>query len=84
MSLQNETLLREGACALLRTKNFFTGEDDPRLSPKARMEFCANAHFWCAKTQYEIGPDGEPIDAQACVAGRRCFRDATDAWNILG
>lgn len=28
--------------------------------------------YWCVCTQKAFGPDGEPVNARDCVAGRRC------------
>jgi hypothetical protein len=28
--------------------------------------------FWCACTQKNFGPDGEPVTAELCAAGRDC------------
>jgi hypothetical protein len=28
--------------------------------------------YWCVCTQKAFGPDGEPVNARDCVAGRGC------------
>ena len=28
--------------------------------------------YWCVYTQKAFGPDGEPVNARDCVAGRGC------------
>ncbi len=58
-------------CAHLRHKGMYV----LAASETGRSEFYdpydATA-FWCTRTQKAIGPDGSPVHADACQAGRDC------------
>ena len=57
-------------CALLRTKTaYYRTPDGERIFKPDEMTAC----YTCLKTQRPVGPDGQPVDAQACGADRGCF-----------
>jgi hypothetical protein len=57
-------------CALLRTKTaYYRTPDGERIFKPDDAAAC----YTCLKTQRPVGPDGQPVDAQACGADRGCF-----------
>ena len=40
------------------------GEGDARYS---------SGIHWCARTQENFGPDGQPVEKAECCAGRKCY-----------
>lgn len=57
-------------CAHLRHKGMYVFADEtPGGSPADAIEPTA---FWCMCTQKSFGPDGHPVNARDCVAGRGC------------
>jgi hypothetical protein len=57
-------------CAHLRHKGMYVFADEPPGgSPADAIEPTA---FWCMCTQKPFGPDGHPVNARDCVAGRGC------------
>jgi hypothetical protein len=36
------------------------------------QEHLGSSSFWCLCTQKAFGPDGEPVSADNCCAGRSC------------
>ena len=58
-------------CGSLRTKKFYFLEG-PAHTEDELLD--ASNDCWCKETQQRIGPDGEPVDAEDCTAGRTCYR----------
>ena len=59
-------------CAKLRHKGMYALSDShPEEMVLYRDPIPATA-FWCACTQKNFGPDGEPVSADACSHGRGC------------
>ena len=57
-------------CALLRTKTaYYRNPDGERMFDPDSSTAC----YTCLKTQRPVGPDGRPVDAHSCGAGRGCF-----------
>jgi hypothetical protein len=58
-------------CSQLRHKGMYVyAELEPEATQYADgMEPTA---YWCACTQKAFGPDGEPVGAKDCTAGRQC------------
>jgi len=51
----------EFPCCNLRSKAmYYGGEDDDGV-------------FWCAKTEENVGPDGQPAGKTECCNGRSCY-----------
>ncbi|MFK7960320.1 MAG: hypothetical protein AB8G96_07315 [Phycisphaerales bacterium] len=47
--------------------------DDRQAVPGMTDDSSSTRVFWCAATQDALGPDGEPVDPDACGGGRHCF-----------
>ena len=59
-----------GFCALLRTKTaYYRTPDGERIFKPDDSTAC----YTCLTTQRPVGPDGRPVDAQACGTDRGCF-----------
>ena len=59
-------------CAKLRHKGMYCEADShPEEMALYRDPIEATA-FWCASTQKAFGPDGLPVTAESCCAGREC------------
>lgn len=52
-------------CENLRWKNLFI-DDQAVPGP--------DTSFWCLKTQFALGPDGETVGKYECSPGRSCYR----------
>ena len=58
-------------CSNLRHKMMYvTAEPDPNES-KYFDAYDATS-YWCTKTMGPVGPDGRPVHAEDCKAGRSC------------
>jgi hypothetical protein len=59
-------------CTKLRHKGMYCEPDShPEEMALYRDPLPATA-FWCACTQKNFGPDGMPVTAELCAAGRTC------------
>ncbi len=58
-------------CAHLRHKGMYVLASTEAGSDEHCGSYDATA-FWCTRTQNAIGPDGNPVHADACQAGRGC------------
>jgi len=59
-------------CANLRHKGMYCEADShPEEMALYRDPIEATA-FWCACTQKNFGPDGQPATAELCASGRGC------------
>jgi hypothetical protein len=59
-------------CPNLRHKGMYVaGESDAEPLEAYREPIEATA-FWCGRTQKAFGPDGHPVTAELCRAGRGC------------
>jgi hypothetical protein len=59
-------------CTKLRHKGMYCEPDShPEEMALYRDPLPATA-FWCACTQKNFGPDGMPVTAELCAAGRGC------------
>ncbi len=38
-------------------------------------ERVTSCHFWCNRTQREVGLDERPVHVNLCQSGRGCFED---------
>ncbi len=57
-------------CTHLRHKGMYVFADEtPGSAPADAIEPTA---FWCMCTQKPFGPDGHPVNARDCIAGRGC------------
>lgn len=57
-------------CSNLRHKGMFVLVGNP---PDHEYEdFLGASSFWCECTQKAFGPDGLPVSARECLAGRKC------------
>jgi hypothetical protein len=55
----------------LRSKAIYvTGNPDP---PDAFETGSHRYSCWCNQTLRVMGPDGQPVERLACIAGRGCF-----------
>jgi hypothetical protein len=61
-------------CARLRTKGYYF-LDRPARTEEELLD--GSGRCWCQHTQDSIGPDGELVDTEDCLAGRGC-------WEPLG
>jgi hypothetical protein len=69
-SIGAATPVRAIFCALLRTKNgYFRSPAGERLIDQSSSTAC----YHCVLTQRPYGPDGMPVNAVECGAGRGCF-----------
>ena len=60
-----------GQCCNLRHKAMYVmAEPDPNES-KYFDAYDATS-YWCTKTVGRVGPDGRPVHAEDCKAGRSC------------
>ena len=57
-------------CAELRSKKWHFLKAPPR---SAEDLLDGSNWCWCALTSGRLGPDGEPVDPDDCVEGRRCW-----------
>jgi hypothetical protein len=58
-------------CGNLRHKGMYvTGDPDP--AAEAYRDSIEATAFWCGCTQKAFGPDGKPVTAELCRAGRTC------------
>lgn len=56
-------------CEKLRWKGMFIeADDDPTV------QLSNSRIYWCAKTHYPTGPDGEVVDETTCTSSRKCYR----------
>lgn len=56
-------------CENLRWKGMFIdADDDPTV------QLSNSRIYWCAKTHYPTGPDGEIVDETTCTSSRKCYR----------
>jgi hypothetical protein len=62
-------------CGDLRSKKFFMSD---RIAASAEEYLDASGHCWCYHTQQVVGPDGQFVEPDRCVAGRSCYRSALD------
>ena len=61
-------------CRLLRTKfSYFRAPGGDRLIDPDSTTAC----YTCLLTQRPVGPDGMPVHAATCGAGRDCFSSET-------
>ena len=87
--MANETPAQEGSeaiitnvvpqstfCSSLRSKKFFMIDE---LATDASQYLDASNHCWCRLTQQVIGPDGDSVRPDSCVAGRDCYSSAFEA-----
>ena len=57
----------QARCRHLRSKEMYhqaAGQPDDEF---------ASGQFWCAKSQENFGPDGQPVSGTECCASRSCF-----------
>lgn len=47
--------------------------DERQAVPGMTDDSSTTRVFWCAATSDGLGPDGEPVDPDACDRGRGCF-----------
>jgi hypothetical protein len=60
-------------CGDLRSKKFFLLD---QIAAKAEDYLDASEHCWCYHTQQVVGPDGNIVTPDRCVAERSCYRSA--------
>lgn len=60
-------------CCLLRTKATYG-----TLDAVARPWTSTTASYRCLATMEPVGPDDAPVHADACRAGRKCFREPVE------
>ena len=58
-------------CGHLRHKGMYV-VSDVTPEPGGFVDHIEATAFWCVRTQKAFGPDGQPVSAQACAAGREC------------
>ncbi len=59
-------------CRYLRTKTaYFRNADGERMFEPESSTAC----YTCLKTQRPMGPDGKPVDPDACSRERGCFEE---------
>ena len=57
-------------CSQLRSKKLCFAE----RPPQARADVLdGSGRCWCAHTMMAVGPDGDLVDPDVCVARRACF-----------
>lgn len=56
-------------CKYLRSKEMFYQTDDENLDEYS------GGHFWCARTQDAIGPDGKAVAKTECSPPRSCYQE---------
>jgi hypothetical protein len=59
-------------CAKLRHKGMYALADSHPEEQELYRDPIAATAFWCACTQKSFGPDGMPVNAELCAAGRGC------------
>jgi hypothetical protein len=62
-------------CKHLRTKKMFTGATVAEAFAEKLGEHVTPCHFWCNRTQTEVGPDDRPVHKNSCTPGRSCFKE---------
>lgn len=62
----------EQTCLCLRHKLMYV-DDRQKLPGMVDAESSTRIYF-CTKTQEQLGPDDQPVNPKACVAGRPCHR----------
>ncbi len=60
-------------CAKLRHKGMYAHADShSEEEMRPYRDPIESTAFWCACTQKAFGPDGMPVTAELCAAGRGC------------
>ena len=57
-------------CGDLRSKKFFMLDV---LPTEEEQYLDSSNHCWCYQTQQVVGPDGSPVEPDACRPGRACY-----------
>jgi hypothetical protein len=73
---ENTPVPQSAFCSSLRSKKFFILDT---LPAEASDYLDASNHCWCRETQQVIGPDGDSVRPESCVAGRACYSSAFGA-----
>lgn len=63
------------SCKHLRTKKMYVNATPEEAVAEKEGERVTSCHFWCNRTQREVGLDERPVHVNLCQSGRGCFED---------
>ncbi|MGO8766561.1 MAG: hypothetical protein ACLQSR_15660 [Limisphaerales bacterium] len=62
-------------CKHLRNKKMYIGATPEEALAEKQGEYVTACHFWCNRTQREVGLDDRLVNVTKCQPGRSCFEE---------
>ena len=67
----HRALIPEDVCQLLAYKQLVTHMLDDEVYDDRQDP--GDGYFWCQRSCYELGPDGNVVETKSCRKGRSCW-----------